>query len=176
MIREKSATDRRLRTTSRTNKIMVNRDAFADVVACWHARVKKPEKLLAYGARGAFSHERPSLKDPTDEKSDLIYTLKTRWTDGTEAILISAPGLLEKIDRPDSPAVHSYEPVLWRLVACNRFWWRRSTRALAVPQLSRRCVQNIRKRIKFLNKTFFRSLWARRLHAGCRHIPSPDRA
>ena len=55
------------------------------------------EKLLAYGARGAFSNQRLSLKDPADESGDLVYTLKSRWTDGTEAILVSPPELIEKL-------------------------------------------------------------------------------
>ena len=58
---------------------------------------KNLEKLLAYGARGAFSNQRLSLKDPTNDGGDLVYTLKSRWTDGTEAILISPPEMVEKL-------------------------------------------------------------------------------
>lgn len=55
------------------------------------------EKLLAYGARGAFSHERLSLLDPSNRQGDLVYTLKARWTDGTEAIRLSPAELVEKL-------------------------------------------------------------------------------
>jgi hypothetical protein len=55
------------------------------------------EKLLAYGARGAFSHRRLSLADPNDPSGDLVYTLKTPWSDGTEAIKLSARELIEKL-------------------------------------------------------------------------------
>ena len=58
---------------------------------------KSLEKLLAYGARGAFSHQRLSLKDQADENGDLIYTLKTQWSDGTEAILVTPSELIEKL-------------------------------------------------------------------------------
>ena len=58
---------------------------------------KNLEKLLAYGARGAFSHQRLSLKDQADENGDLIYTLKTQWGDGTEAILVTPSELIEKL-------------------------------------------------------------------------------
>jgi hypothetical protein len=54
-------------------------------------------KLLAYGARGAFSHRRLSLADPSDPSGDLVYTLKTPWSDGTEAIKLSARELIEKL-------------------------------------------------------------------------------
>ena len=55
------------------------------------------EKLLAYGARGAFSHQRLSLLDPADLSGDLVYTLKARWRDGTEAIRLSPAELIEKL-------------------------------------------------------------------------------
>ena len=55
------------------------------------------EQLLSYGARGAFSHKRLALLDPANAQGDLVYTLKTRWRDGTEAIRLSPAELLEKL-------------------------------------------------------------------------------
>lgn len=55
------------------------------------------EKLLAYGARGAFSHQRLAVKSPDDRSGDLTYTLKTPWSDGTEAIVLSPAELVEKL-------------------------------------------------------------------------------
>jgi hypothetical protein len=55
------------------------------------------EKLLAYGARGAFSHQRLSLCDPAAPSGDLVYTLKARWRDGTEAIRLSPSEFIEKL-------------------------------------------------------------------------------
>jgi hypothetical protein len=55
------------------------------------------EKLLIYGARGAFAHERLSLADPLAPRGDLVYRLKTPWSDGTEAILLSPAELIEKL-------------------------------------------------------------------------------
>ena len=55
------------------------------------------EKLLAYGARGAFSHQRLALLDPARPDGDLTYTLKTPWTDGTMAIVLSPGELIEKL-------------------------------------------------------------------------------
>jgi len=55
------------------------------------------EKLLAYGARGAFSHQRLALADADEPDGELVYTLKTPWSDGTEAIKLSAHELIEKL-------------------------------------------------------------------------------
>jgi hypothetical protein len=55
------------------------------------------EKLLAYGARGAFAHHRLTLHDPDDDAGDLVYALKTVWSDGTEAIRLSPGELIEKL-------------------------------------------------------------------------------
>jgi hypothetical protein len=57
----------------------------------------KLEELLAYGARGSFANERLSLADPSDPTGDLVYTLKRAWSDGTEAIKMSAPEMIEKL-------------------------------------------------------------------------------
>jgi len=57
----------------------------------------KLEELLAYGARGSFANERLSLADPSDPTGDLVYSLKRAWSDGTEAIKMSAPELIEKL-------------------------------------------------------------------------------
>ena len=58
---------------------------------------QKLEELIAYGARGAFSHQRLTLRDPENPGGDLVYRLKTPWADGTEAILLSPTELIEKI-------------------------------------------------------------------------------
>jgi hypothetical protein len=57
----------------------------------------KLEELLAYGARGSFSHQRLSLADPADPTGDLVYTLKNVWRDGSEAIVMSPGELIEKL-------------------------------------------------------------------------------
>lgn len=53
--------------------------------------------LICDGARGAFSHERLSLKDPEIPEGDLVYRFKTPWCDGTEGVVLSATELLEKL-------------------------------------------------------------------------------
>lgn len=55
------------------------------------------EELLAYGARSSFANERLSLLDPADPTSDRVYTLKRQWSDGTEAIRMSVPEVIEKL-------------------------------------------------------------------------------
>lgn len=55
------------------------------------------EKLLAYGARGPFSNQRLSLLDTEQVSGELIYTLKSPWKDGTEALLLSPAELTEKL-------------------------------------------------------------------------------
>ena len=57
----------------------------------------KLEELLAYGARSSFANERLSLLDPADPTGDLVYTLKRPWSDGTEAIRMSPPEIIEKL-------------------------------------------------------------------------------
>jgi hypothetical protein len=57
----------------------------------------KLEKLISYCARGAFSNERLSLFDPDNPNGDLVYELKTPWSDGTQAILLSPEELIEKV-------------------------------------------------------------------------------
>jgi len=58
---------------------------------------KKLEDLISYAARGAFSHKRLSLKDPTNPQGDLVYSLKTPWKDGTQAIILTQMELIEKL-------------------------------------------------------------------------------
>ena len=57
----------------------------------------KLEGLVSYVARGAFSHKRLSLADPDDPDGELVYQLKTPWSDGTSAILLSRGELIEKL-------------------------------------------------------------------------------
>ena len=57
----------------------------------------KLEQILSYAARPGFSHERLSLKDPNCPDGDFIYKLKTPWSDGTEAIVLSIDELFEKL-------------------------------------------------------------------------------
>jgi len=65
------------------------------------------EKLLAYGARGPFSSQRLSLLDPANPNGDLVYTLKTPWLDGTEAIQLAQHEAIEKLSlSPNSPSSH----------------------------------------------------------------------
>lgn len=58
---------------------------------------KKLKDLISYAARPAFSHERLSLKDPHNPEGDVVYRLKTRWHDGTEAIVLTQTELIEKL-------------------------------------------------------------------------------
>ena len=58
---------------------------------------KQLENLISYAARGPFSHKRLSLKDPDNPDGDLVYTLKTPWHDGTEAIVLTPFELIEKL-------------------------------------------------------------------------------
>ena len=53
----------------------------------------KLEKLVRYTARGAFSHKRLSQ----DRHSDLLYELKTPWSNGTTHIKLSPMELMEKL-------------------------------------------------------------------------------
>lgn len=53
--------------------------------------------LICYTARGPFSHERLSLRDPGNPSGDLVYSLKTPWRDGTESLIFSRCELLEKL-------------------------------------------------------------------------------
>ena len=56
-------------------------------------RRDKLEKLVRYTARGAFSHKRLS----EDKNGDLLYELKTPWSDGTTHIKLSPMELIEKL-------------------------------------------------------------------------------
>jgi len=58
---------------------------------------KKLEGWISYAARGAFSHKYLALRNPKHPHGDLIYTLKTPWKDGTEAIVLSPMELIEKL-------------------------------------------------------------------------------
>lgn len=83
----------------------------------------KLEELLAYGARGSFANERLSLADPTDPTGDLVYTLKRSWSDGTEAIKMSAPEMIEKlVSLIPPPYVHGSR---YFGVLASRSRWRR---------------------------------------------------
>ncbi len=53
----------------------------------------KLEKLVRYTARGSFSHKRLSQ----DKNGDLLYELKTPWSDGTTHIKLSPMELIEKL-------------------------------------------------------------------------------
>ncbi len=56
-------------------------------------RRDKLEKLVRYTARGAFSHKRLTQ----DKHGDLLYELKTSWSDGTTHIRLSPMELMEKL-------------------------------------------------------------------------------
>lgn len=56
-------------------------------------RRDKLETLVRYTARGAFSHKRLS----EDKNGDLLYELKTPWSDGTTHIKLSPMELIEKL-------------------------------------------------------------------------------
>ena len=58
---------------------------------------KKLEDLFSYAARPSFSNKRLSLKDPEDPAGDYIYELKSQWSDGTKAVLLSREELFEKL-------------------------------------------------------------------------------
>jgi len=58
---------------------------------------KKLRELISYTSRPAFSHQRLSLKDPDNPDGDLVYSLKTPWGDGTEAIVIDQMQMIEKL-------------------------------------------------------------------------------
>jgi hypothetical protein len=57
----------------------------------------KLRDLICYGARGAFSNERLSLKNPANPDGDLVYRLRHVWADGTEAVELSQMEFLEKL-------------------------------------------------------------------------------
>ena len=57
----------------------------------------KLEELFSYAARPSFSNKRLSLKDPEDTAGDYIYELKSQWSDGTKAVLLSREELFEKL-------------------------------------------------------------------------------
>lgn len=58
---------------------------------------RKLEGLVSYCARGAFSHQRLSLANPGEPDGDLVYELKSQWSDGTQAIVLSASEFIEKL-------------------------------------------------------------------------------
>ena len=57
----------------------------------------KLEELFSYAARPSFSNKRLSLKDPEDPAGDYVYELKSQWSDGTKAVLLSREELYEKL-------------------------------------------------------------------------------
>jgi hypothetical protein len=57
----------------------------------------KLKDLIDYAGRPAFSHERLSLRDPTRPVGDLVYSLKSPWSDGTTSIILSPAELIEKL-------------------------------------------------------------------------------
>jgi len=68
---------------------------------------KKLEALISYAARPAFSSERLSLKDPANPTGDLVYKLKSPWSDGTvQAIDTSVQGTSWKGYHHESHSSH----------------------------------------------------------------------
>lgn len=83
----------------------------------------KLQDLISYCARGAFSHKLLSLKDPNDPSGDLIYKLKSLWSDGTHSIQLSKAEFIEKLVAL-VPLPYTHQSRYFGILASHNQWRR----------------------------------------------------